>query len=139
MTDYQKDPAVTSILEKVDIFVLPVANPDGYVYTQTHVSNSKWPGPGLNILVGFHILLVPLEMNSTNVCLDAPLGFFFSSHPLSHQGIYHYYFRENSLRNSLLWVLKNFQRFTYLLFIFFSPTQFIFLTYFKANPRHHVI
>ncbi|XP_038174829.1 carboxypeptidase A4 isoform X2 [Arvicola amphibius] len=40
VTDYQKDPAVTSILEKVDIFVLPVANPDGYVYTQTH--NRLW-------------------------------------------------------------------------------------------------
>ncbi|KAM7325541.1 hypothetical protein ACRRTK_015794 [Alexandromys fortis] len=40
VTDYQKDPALTSILEKVDIFVLPVANPDGYVYTQTH--NRLW-------------------------------------------------------------------------------------------------
>lgn len=74
MTDYQKDPAVTSILEKVDIFVLPVANPDGYVYTQTHVSNSKWPGPGRNPLVGVHILLVPLEMISTNVCVRRSFG-----------------------------------------------------------------
>ncbi|EGV98195.1 Carboxypeptidase A4 [Cricetulus griseus] len=40
VTDYQKDPAVTSILEKVDIFLLPVANPDGYVYTQTQ--NRLW-------------------------------------------------------------------------------------------------
>ncbi|KAB1276459.1 Carboxypeptidase A4 [Camelus dromedarius] len=35
VTDYGKDPAITSILEKMDIFLLPVANPDGYVYTQT--------------------------------------------------------------------------------------------------------
>ncbi|CAO2603046.1 Carboxypeptidase A4 [Lemmus lemmus] len=40
VTDYQKDPAVTSILENVDVFLLPVANPDGYVYTQTH--NRLW-------------------------------------------------------------------------------------------------
>nr|XP_034374978.1 carboxypeptidase A4 isoform X2 [Arvicanthis niloticus] len=40
VTDYQKDPAVTSILEKVDIFLLPVANPDGYVYTQS--KNRLW-------------------------------------------------------------------------------------------------
>ncbi|XP_007953583.1 carboxypeptidase A4 [Orycteropus afer afer] len=39
-SDYQKDPAVTSILEKMDIFLLPVANPDGYVYTQT--KNRFW-------------------------------------------------------------------------------------------------
>nr|XP_020039392.1 carboxypeptidase A4 isoform X2 [Castor canadensis] len=40
VSDYQKDPAITSILEKVDIFLLPVANPDGYVYTQTQ--NRLW-------------------------------------------------------------------------------------------------
>ncbi|XP_023364703.1 carboxypeptidase A5 isoform X2 [Otolemur garnettii] len=40
VSDYQKDPAITSILEKMDIFLLPVANPDGYVYTQTH--NRLW-------------------------------------------------------------------------------------------------
>ncbi|XP_008844562.1 carboxypeptidase A4 isoform X1 [Nannospalax galili] len=40
VADYQKDPAVTSILEKVDIFLLPVANPDGYVYT--HTQNRLW-------------------------------------------------------------------------------------------------
>ncbi|EDM15256.1 similar to carboxypeptidase A4 (predicted) [Rattus norvegicus] len=40
VTDYQKDPAVTSILEKMDIFLLPVANPDGYVYTQNQ--NRLW-------------------------------------------------------------------------------------------------
>ncbi|XP_021020697.1 carboxypeptidase A4 [Mus caroli] len=40
VTDYKKDPAVTSILKKVDIFLLPVANPDGYVYTQSQ--NRLW-------------------------------------------------------------------------------------------------
>ncbi|XP_023445928.2 carboxypeptidase A4 isoform X2 [Dasypus novemcinctus] len=39
-TDYGKDPAITSILEKMDIFLLPVANPDGYVYTQK--KNRLW-------------------------------------------------------------------------------------------------
>ncbi|XP_076989157.1 carboxypeptidase A4 isoform X2 [Tamandua tetradactyla] len=40
VSDYGKDPAITSILEKMDIFLLPVANPDGYVYTQTE--NRFW-------------------------------------------------------------------------------------------------
>ncbi|XP_012644675.1 carboxypeptidase A4 isoform X2 [Microcebus murinus] len=40
VSDYQKDPAITSILERMDIFLLPVANPDGYVYTQT--KNRFW-------------------------------------------------------------------------------------------------
>jgi murein tripeptide amidase MpaA len=53
VSDYQKDPAITSILEKVDIFLLPVANPDGYVYTQTQVSNPKPPGVEQNLLVEF--------------------------------------------------------------------------------------
>uniref|UniRef100_A0A8C6E1H6 Carboxypeptidase A1 n=1 Tax=Moschus moschiferus TaxID=68415 RepID=A0A8C6E1H6_MOSMO len=38
--DYGKDQAITSILKKMDIFLLPVANPDGYVYTHTH--NRLW-------------------------------------------------------------------------------------------------
>ncbi|XP_036905087.1 carboxypeptidase A4 [Sturnira hondurensis] len=40
VSDYGKDPGVTSILEKMDIFLLPVANPDGYVYT--HTQNRLW-------------------------------------------------------------------------------------------------
>ncbi|XP_061054240.1 carboxypeptidase A4 [Eubalaena glacialis] len=40
VSDYGKDPAITSILEKLDIFLLTVANPDGYVYTQTQ--NRLW-------------------------------------------------------------------------------------------------
>ncbi|XP_024410909.2 carboxypeptidase A4 [Desmodus rotundus] len=40
VSDYGKDPAITSILEKMDIFLMPVANPDGYVYT--HTRNRLW-------------------------------------------------------------------------------------------------
>ncbi|XP_036184579.1 carboxypeptidase A4 isoform X2 [Myotis myotis] len=40
VSDYGKDPAITSILEKMDIFLLPVANPDGYVHT--HTENRLW-------------------------------------------------------------------------------------------------
>ncbi|XP_019501633.1 PREDICTED: carboxypeptidase A4 [Hipposideros armiger] len=40
VSDYGKDSAVTSILKKMDIFLLPVANPDGYVYT--HTQNRLW-------------------------------------------------------------------------------------------------
>ncbi|XP_012861417.2 carboxypeptidase A4 [Echinops telfairi] len=40
VSDYMKDPALTSILGRTDIFLLPVANPDGYVYTQT--KNRFW-------------------------------------------------------------------------------------------------
>ncbi|XP_004608317.1 carboxypeptidase A4 [Sorex araneus] len=39
-SDYGKDPVITSILKKMDIFLLPVANPDGYVYTQNR--NRMW-------------------------------------------------------------------------------------------------
>lgn len=37
-SDYGNDPSLTSILDAVDIFLLPVANPDGYVFSQTKVS-----------------------------------------------------------------------------------------------------
>ncbi|XP_023609292.1 carboxypeptidase A4 isoform X2 [Myotis lucifugus] len=40
VSDYGKDPAITSILKKMDIFLLPVANPDGYVHT--HTENRLW-------------------------------------------------------------------------------------------------
>ncbi|XP_069720597.1 carboxypeptidase A2-like [Phaenicophaeus curvirostris] len=39
-SDYGKDPSVTSLLNKMDIFLLPVANPDGYVFT--HTQNRMW-------------------------------------------------------------------------------------------------
>ncbi|XP_072508838.1 carboxypeptidase A4-like [Notamacropus eugenii] len=34
-SDYGNEPNITSILDKMDIFLMPVANPDGYVYSQT--------------------------------------------------------------------------------------------------------
>ncbi|GAB1290644.1 Carboxypeptidase A2 [Apodemus speciosus] len=34
-SDYGTDPAVTSLLNTLDIFLLPVTNPDGYVFSQT--------------------------------------------------------------------------------------------------------
>ncbi|XP_020039393.1 carboxypeptidase A2 isoform X3 [Castor canadensis] len=34
-SDYGTDPSITSILDAMDIFLLPVTNPDGYVYSQT--------------------------------------------------------------------------------------------------------
>lgn len=37
-SDYGNDPAITSILDTMDIFLLPVTNPDGYVFSQTKVS-----------------------------------------------------------------------------------------------------
>ncbi|NWS77549.1 CBPA2 Carboxypeptidase, partial [Crotophaga sulcirostris] len=39
-SDYGKDPSVTSLLNKMDIFLLAVANPDGYVFT--HTKNRMW-------------------------------------------------------------------------------------------------
>ncbi|NXL87147.1 CBPA2 Carboxypeptidase, partial [Alectura lathami] len=39
-SDYGSDPSVTSLLNKMDIFLLPVSNPDGYVYT--HTMNRMW-------------------------------------------------------------------------------------------------
>lgn len=35
---YGTDVAITSILDTMDIFLLPVTNPDGYVFSQTKVS-----------------------------------------------------------------------------------------------------
>ncbi|NXS72303.1 CBPA2 Carboxypeptidase, partial [Pandion haliaetus] len=39
-SDYGKDPFVTSLLNKMDIFLLAVSNPDGYVFT--HTTNRMW-------------------------------------------------------------------------------------------------
>ncbi|XP_075327207.1 carboxypeptidase A1-like [Odontesthes bonariensis] len=49
VTDYGRDPALTAILDKMDIFLEIVTNPDGYYYT--HTSNRMWrktrkPNPG---------------------------------------------------------------------------------------------
>uniref|UniRef100_G3VPE0 Peptidase M14 domain-containing protein n=1 Tax=Sarcophilus harrisii TaxID=9305 RepID=G3VPE0_SARHA len=34
-SDYGKDPSITSLLDAMDIFLLPVTNPDGYVFSWT--------------------------------------------------------------------------------------------------------
>ncbi|NXN08223.1 CBPA2 Carboxypeptidase, partial [Indicator maculatus] len=39
-SDYGKDPSITSLLDKMDIFLLTVSNPDGYVFT--HTSDRMW-------------------------------------------------------------------------------------------------
>ncbi|XP_049578681.1 carboxypeptidase A1 [Syngnathus scovelli] len=49
VTDYGRDPALTAILDKMDIFLEMVTNPDGYYYT--HTKNRMWrktrkPNPG---------------------------------------------------------------------------------------------
>uniref|UniRef100_A0ACB8FMV4 Carbamoyl-phosphate synthase (Glutamine-hydrolyzing) cpa2 n=1 Tax=Sphaerodactylus townsendi TaxID=933632 RepID=A0ACB8FMV4_9SAUR len=38
--DYGHDPGLTSVLNTMDIFLLPVANPDGYVFS--HTKNRMW-------------------------------------------------------------------------------------------------
>ncbi|XP_022601918.1 carboxypeptidase A1 [Seriola dumerili] len=40
VTDYGRDPALTAILDQMDIFLEMVTNPDGYYYT--HNSNRMW-------------------------------------------------------------------------------------------------
>lgn len=37
VTDYGRDPALTAILDKMDIFLEMVTNPDGYYYTHNNV------------------------------------------------------------------------------------------------------
>ncbi|XP_043823846.1 carboxypeptidase A2-like [Dromiciops gliroides] len=39
-SDYGKDPSVTALLDTMDIFLLPVTNPDGYVFS--HTKNRMW-------------------------------------------------------------------------------------------------
>ncbi|XP_033611874.1 carboxypeptidase A2 [Fukomys damarensis] len=39
-SDYGNDPSTTSILDTMDIFLLPVTNPDGYVFS--HTQNRMW-------------------------------------------------------------------------------------------------
>ncbi|NWR58637.1 CBPA2 Carboxypeptidase, partial [Bucorvus abyssinicus] len=39
-SDYGKDPSITSLLNRMDIFLLTVSNPDGYVFT--HTTNRMW-------------------------------------------------------------------------------------------------
>ncbi|XP_027139599.1 carboxypeptidase A5 [Larimichthys crocea] len=51
VTDYGRDPTLTAILNKMDIFLEIVTNPDGYYYT--HNNNRMWrktrkPNPGSN-------------------------------------------------------------------------------------------
>ncbi|KFO85285.1 Carboxypeptidase A2 [Buceros rhinoceros silvestris] len=39
-SDYGRDPSVTSLLSRMDVFLLAVSNPDGYVFT--HTTNRLW-------------------------------------------------------------------------------------------------
>lgn len=39
-TDYGRDPSLTSYLDQMDVFLMIVTNPDGYVYT--HTNNRMW-------------------------------------------------------------------------------------------------
>uniref|UniRef100_G3VN03 Peptidase M14 domain-containing protein n=1 Tax=Sarcophilus harrisii TaxID=9305 RepID=G3VN03_SARHA len=39
-SDYGKDPSITSLLDAMDIFLLPVTNPDGYVFSW--IKNRMW-------------------------------------------------------------------------------------------------
>ncbi|XP_068526269.1 carboxypeptidase A2-like [Anas acuta] len=39
-SDYGNDPSITSLLDKMDVFLLPVTNPDGYEFT--HTTNRMW-------------------------------------------------------------------------------------------------
>ncbi|XP_040858362.1 carboxypeptidase A2 [Ochotona curzoniae] len=39
-SDYGSEPSVTSILDTLDLFLLPVTNPDGYVFS--HTENRMW-------------------------------------------------------------------------------------------------
>ncbi|NXY83618.1 CBPA2 Carboxypeptidase, partial [Alcedo cyanopectus] len=39
-SDYGKDASITALLDKMDIFLLTVTNPDGYVFT--HTKNRMW-------------------------------------------------------------------------------------------------
>lgn len=40
-TDFGVDPSVTSLLGRMDVYLLIVTNPDGYTYTHTNVSLFK--------------------------------------------------------------------------------------------------
>ncbi|XP_034984321.2 carboxypeptidase A2 [Zootoca vivipara] len=39
-SDYGNDPSITSLLNAMDVFLMPVANPDGYVFSQA--KNRMW-------------------------------------------------------------------------------------------------
>ena len=128
-SDYGKDPTITSILEKMDIFLLPVANPDGYVYTQSQVSNTERAGLGVKenwlnpLLCRLHSCM-NVEKTRTRVHVRSSLGLSFFSLSLSRESPGNIFVREKSLMNSLSWLLNNYQHFTNLLFISFPPTPF---------------
>ena len=39
LDDYGTDPYITKMVDEFDWYILPVTNPDGYVYTWEHVRN----------------------------------------------------------------------------------------------------
>lgn len=51
-SDYGNDPSITSILDTMDIFLLPVTNPDGYVFSQTKVSLDFFSSQNKNLRRG---------------------------------------------------------------------------------------
>uniref|UniRef100_A0AAY5F5F9 Peptidase M14 domain-containing protein n=1 Tax=Electrophorus electricus TaxID=8005 RepID=A0AAY5F5F9_ELEEL len=68
-TDYGVDSSVTSLLDQMDVYLMIVNNPDGYVYTHTNVSSFS-----IVCLSDFHIYLL-----GPNVAQD-------SSSPMSYHG-----------------------------------------------------
>lgn len=52
VTDYGRDAALTAILDKMDIFLEIVTNPDGCYYTHTSVSRSQQKMCHLRYILG---------------------------------------------------------------------------------------
>ena len=41
LDDYGTDPYITKMVDEFDWYILPVTNPDGYVFTWEHVRNDS--------------------------------------------------------------------------------------------------
>ena len=68
VTDYGRDPALTAILNKMDIFLEIVTNPDGFYYT--HTSVSFWSANEFRSHSAFHNKTGQSSINQSNfICI----------------------------------------------------------------------
>lgn len=57
LQNYKSDPKISRFLQNLDLYVLPVLNIDGYIYSWEEVSSGN-PGTKLKVRCAQHVLLL---------------------------------------------------------------------------------